>query len=73
MEHVMSNIGTKLQTLLSAGNSKFYELIDYILKNVDSNPYLGVMFDKDLNWSTHIDNISKKSILPRQLSQCLLA
>ena len=41
--------------------SKFtIKLNDTELENCDSYKYLGVFFDKDLNWKTHIDYISNK-------------
>ena len=45
----------------SKGIQKFYELDSCILKEVENNPYLGVTLSKDLKWSTHIDQICKKS------------
>ena len=32
-------------TITSKGRSKFYQLNNYILKSVENNPYLGVLFD----------------------------
>ena len=48
-------------SIADKGRHKFYELNSTILKNVDNNPYLGLTLAKDLKWSTHIDNISKKA------------
>ena len=48
-------------SITNKGKSKFYQLNNYILKSVENNPYLGILFDNKLNWSTHIDNISKKA------------
>ena len=57
------------------GIQKFYELNDHILKEVDNNPYLGVILSKDLKWSTHIDQICKKGsstlgFVQRNLKSC---
>ena len=46
-------------TVSEKGIQKFYELNDHILKEIDNNPYLGVILSKDLKWSTHIDQICK--------------
>ena len=32
----------------------FYQLNDNILKDVDNNPYLGLLISKDLKWASHI-------------------
>ena len=39
----------------------FYELDNTILQQVTSNPYLGITLSEDLQWSTHIQNITKKA------------
>ena len=41
-------------------SSHFYELDNTILQLVTSNPYLGITLSEDLQWSTHIQNITKK-------------
>ena len=53
--------------------STFYALWAGLL--VDNNPYLGVILSKDLKWSTHIDQICKKSsstlgFVQRNLKKC---
>ena len=48
-------------SITNKDKTKFYQLNNYILKSVENNPYLGILFDNKLNWSTHIDNISKKA------------
>jgi len=50
-------------------------LNSYILKNVENNPYLGLIISKDLKWATHIDQIAKKSsstlgFVQRNLKKC---
>ena len=62
-------------TITNKGKSKFYQLNNYILKSVENNPYLGVLFDNKLSWSTHIDHISKKAssslgFVLRNLKKC---
>ena len=52
-----------------------YQLDNTILKQVTSNPYLGVHFANDLKWHTHIDKISSKAsstlgFLQRNLKHC---
>ena len=42
-------------------SSHFYELDTTILQQVTSNPYLGITLSEDLQWSTHIQNITKKA------------
>ena len=32
-----------------------------ILEEVDSHPYLGVLFDNKMKWSSHISNISRRA------------
>ena len=53
----------------------FYKLCDTILKEVQSNPYLGVLFSNDMKWSNHINKICKKAnstlgFLRRNLYRC---
>ena len=62
-------------TVTNKGKSKFYQLNSYILKSVENNPYLGIIFDNKLKWSTHIDNLSKKAssslgFVMRNLKKC---
>ena len=62
-------------SLSNNGISKFYQLNSYILKNVENNPYLGLIISKDLKWATHIDQIAKKSsstlgFVQRNLKKC---
>ena len=42
-------------------SSYFYQLNGTILKQVDTNPYLGIMLSSDMKWTTHINNICKKA------------
>ena len=56
-------------------SSHFYELDNTILQQVISNPYLGITLSEDLQWSTHIQNITKKAnstlgFLCRNLKNC---
>ena len=48
-------------SITSKGIKKFYELNSCILKEVDHNPYLGIILSKDLKWETHIDQVCKKA------------
>ena len=41
--------------------SFFYELDKTTLKQVNTNPYLGLTISENLTWETHINNICKKS------------
>ena len=50
------SVNTKPQS-----SSFYYQLNNTILKNVDNNPYLGLLISKDLKWTTHIDKISNKA------------
>ena len=57
------------------GIQKFYQLDSCILKEVDNNPYLGLMFSNDLKWTTHINKISNKAsstlgFIQRNLKKC---
>ena len=56
-------------------SSHFYELNNTILQQVTSNPYLGVTLFEDLQWTTHIQNITTKAnstlgFLRRNLKNC---
>ena len=42
-------------------SSHYYQLNDTILKEVSSNPYLGVTISSDLKWSEHISNICSRA------------
>ena len=42
-------------------SSHLYQLDNTILQQVSTNPYLGITLSEDLQWSTHIQNIDKKS------------
>ena len=58
-------------------NYLFYSLDNSILKNVTSNPYLGLEISQDLKWHTHINNITIKAsriigFLQRNLQHCPL-
>ena len=55
--------------------SRYYQLNKTILKHVETNPYLGLQFSKDLTWTAHITNTVKKAsstlgFLRRNLSRC---
>ncbi|KAK3097708.1 hypothetical protein FSP39_012355 [Pinctada imbricata] len=41
--------------------SKFYQLNQHILQEVQDNPYLGLQISNDLKWNTHINNVCKKA------------
>ena len=52
-----------------------YQLMGQALSQVDKNPYLGVMWQQDLSWLTHINNIRGKTnntlaFLRRNLKYC---
>ena len=54
---------------------RFYQLDDTILQHVNQNPYLGLLFSKDMTWSHHITKMSKKAsctlgFLKRNLHHC---
>ena len=56
-------------------SSHLYQLDNTILQQVSTSPYLGITLSEDLQWSTHIQNIDKKSnstlgFLPRNLKNC---
>ena len=56
-------------------SSHFYQLDNQILKQVEVNPYLGVILLEDLKFSPHIRNITKKAnstlgFLKRKLKHC---
>ena len=62
-------------SITNKGIQKFYELNSCILKEVDHNPYLGVILSKDLKWETHTDQICKKAnsalgFIQRNLKKC---
>ena len=42
-------------------SSHFYQLNNTKLKHVDTNPYLGLLFSKDLSWTAHITKTAKKA------------
>ena len=46
---------------LRSKTSHFYSLEDHILKQVPSNPYLGVHISENLTWSEHICAITKRA------------
>ena len=53
---------TKCYILSIRQNSSFfYQLNDTILKQVNTNPYLGIMLSQDMKWTTHINNICRKA------------
>ena len=56
---------------------KFYQRDACILKEVDNNPYLGLILSNDLKWTTHINKISNKAsstlgFIQRNLKKCPL-
>ena len=56
-------------------NKKIFELNSCILKEVDHNPYLGIILSKDLKCETHIDQVCKKAnsahgFIQRNLKKC---
>ena len=60
---------------INGRSQHFYSLDNEILKQVPSNPYLGVLISEDLKWSPHILNITKKAsrtigFLRRNLRNC---
>ena len=53
----------------------YYQLDKTILKEVQSNQYLGIIFASDLKWTIHIDRIANKAssmlgFLQRNLKHC---
>ena len=44
-------------------SSHLYQLYNTILQQVSTNPYRGIILLEDLQWSTHIQNVVKKSTL----------
>ncbi len=53
----------------------FYTLSGDILKQVEDNPYLGVLLSDDMKWHKHISNVAKKAsstlgFLRRNLRTC---
>jgi hypothetical protein len=67
---------TKCYILSIKQSSSFtYSLNNTFLKQVSSNPYLGINFSQDLKWSDHIAKITKKAnstlgFLRRNLHRC---
>ena len=55
---------TKTKTILfgSKGKTISVKYKNDLLESVDSIKYLGVMIDKHLTWSLHVQNVIKKSI-----------
>ena len=52
-----------------------YDMCGHSLENIQHNPYLGVEIASDLNWKTHINNITTKAnkslgFIRRNLSNC---
>ena len=52
-----------------------YQLNKTILKHVNNNPYLGILFSQDLTWNDHISKITNKAnstlgFLQRNLRHC---
>ena len=55
--------------------SKFYQLDGQILQQVSENPYLGLIIQDDLHWSSHINKICSKAsktlgFIRRNLKTC---
>ena len=55
--------------------TKYYSLDNHILQQVNENPYLGLTFSKDLQWSPHINKICSKAnstlgFIRRNLRKC---
>ena len=55
--------------------TKFYDLYERILDEVDEAKYLGILVSNDLQWSSHIKGVSKKAnatlgFLRRNLRHC---
>jgi hypothetical protein len=42
-------------------SSKFYQLNNHILQEVQDNPYLGLQISNDLKWTIQINNTCKKA------------
>ena len=67
---------TKCYILSTRNKSSYhYQLNNVILKQVQNNPYLGVLFSEDLKWTDHITKITKKAnstlgFLRRNLKYC---
>ena len=56
----------KCQVIRICTNKRFqqtitYTLHEHVLEAVDSTNYLGVTISEDLQWKTHIDNITAKA------------
>jgi hypothetical protein len=45
-----------------AYNKPIIKLNDCVIDYVDTFNYLGIIFDKNMNWQSHIDHIIKKNI-----------
>ena len=54
-------------------SSHFYQLNNTILKHVDTNPYLGLLFSKDLTWTAHITKTAKKASSTLGFLRCNLS
>ena len=55
--------------------SKFYELNNHILQQVSENPYLGLIIQENLQWSSHINKITSSAdrtlgFIRRNLRNC---
>ena len=60
---------------VKSSSSHMYQLDNQILKQVETNPYLGVTLEQNLGWSHHLDLIAKKAnsslgMLRRNLKFC---
>ena len=56
-------------------SSYFYQLNNIILKEVNTNPYLGLNISNDLKWNSHINGVCKKAsstlgFIRRNLQNC---
>ena len=63
-------ITTKKNTI-----KKQYMFCGQVLEEVKNHPYLGVMFDNKMKWSSHISNITRKAnvvlnVIKRNLWNC---
>ena len=53
----------------------FYQLNNHILEQVQDNPYLGILINENLKWTTHINKITSKAsstlgFIRRNLKHC---